>query len=76
MKRVRRCTRIFILSLLIVSVVVPIFFLSGELKHSTKEFIEDLSTIKIRTDSLKLNALGEVFELVRFCNYLFDCATL
>ncbi|CAK9143790.1 unnamed protein product [Ilex paraguariensis] len=63
MKRFRRCTRIFILCLLAVSVFAPIVLLSGRLKqlHSaeSKEYIEDLSSIKYRTDALKLNAIEQ-----------------
>ncbi|KAG5515015.1 hypothetical protein RHGRI_036151 [Rhododendron griersonianum] len=69
MKQVHRCTRILILSLLTVSVFVPIFLLSNTLRHfnsESEEYIADLSTIKYRTDALKLTAIekeeGESIE--------------
>ncbi|KAG5514535.1 hypothetical protein RHGRI_035815 [Rhododendron griersonianum] len=50
MKQNRRCTRISILSLLSVSVLLPIFLLSSTLRNfkseASEEYIEDLSTIK------------------------------
>ncbi|KAL7172510.1 hypothetical protein ACSBR2_032073 [Camellia fascicularis] len=61
MKQIRRCRRILILSLLAVSVFVPIVLLSDRLRNfnseESKEFIEDLSSIKYRTDALKLIAI-------------------
>ncbi|XAR61140.1 Polygalacturonate 4-alpha-galacturonosyltransferase [Bertholletia excelsa] len=61
MKQIRRCTRIFILSLLAVSVLVPIFLFSNTLRNfnslASEEYIEDLSSIKYRTDALKLSAI-------------------
>ncbi|XP_047316051.1 probable galacturonosyltransferase 6 [Impatiens glandulifera] len=61
MKLNRRITRILILSLLIVSVFVPIFLLSGTVKnlHSgvPDGFIEDLSSNKNRKDALKSNVI-------------------
>ncbi|KAL8089495.1 hypothetical protein AgCh_039097 [Apium graveolens] len=61
MKRFRRCgARRFILSLLAVSVVIPIFVLSQRLINLTSEGsrsnIEDLSTIKYRKDILNLRS--------------------
>lgn len=63
MKQVRQWQRICILSLLTVSVFAPIVLVSHRLKALTstgrREFIEDLSTIKFRTDGLKLNAIQQ-----------------
>ncbi|KAK9282183.1 hypothetical protein L1049_005095 [Liquidambar formosana] len=63
MKQARRCQRILILSLLSVSVFAPIVLVSNRLKNLTStggpEFIEDLSSIKYRTDDLKLNAFEQ-----------------
>ncbi|XP_059660406.1 probable galacturonosyltransferase 6 isoform X2 [Cornus florida] len=63
MKQLRRCTRIIILSLLAVSVFVPMFLLSDRLKTHTSDasevFSEDLTNIKIRTDAQKLNAIEQ-----------------
>nr|GMD73038.1 probable galacturonosyltransferase 6 [Ipomoea batatas] len=63
MKKFHRCTRIFILSLLVISVCVPICFLSHKIKsvHSDEpgEFVEDLSIIKHRTEAHIVSALGE-----------------
>lgn len=63
MTRFRRCTRRFILSLLAVSVFLPVFLLSGKHLHlisdaSTANF-EDLSTIKYRKDVLNLRAIDK-----------------
>ncbi|GFZ04791.1 los glycosyltransferase 5 [Actinidia rufa] len=50
MKQIRRCTRIFILSLLAVSVLLPIFLFSNTLLNfnfeESEEYIEDLSRIE------------------------------
>lgn len=66
MKLFRRCQRILILSLLSVSVFAPIIFVSQRLKNLSttgrKEFIEDLSNIKYRTDGLKLSVEQEASE--------------
>ncbi|XP_022771206.1 probable galacturonosyltransferase 6 isoform X1 [Durio zibethinus] len=63
MKKHRRWQRILILSLLSLSVLAPIVLLSQRLKTLTsidgKEFIEDLASIKYRTDDLKLNAIEQ-----------------
>ncbi|KAH7838431.1 hypothetical protein Vadar_026320 [Vaccinium darrowii] len=63
MKQIRRCTRISILSLLSVSLFLPIFLLSIKSTNlnseASEEYIEDLSTIKYRTDALKLSAIEE-----------------
>ncbi|CAI9107707.1 OLC1v1007139C1 [Oldenlandia corymbosa var. corymbosa] len=63
MKLFRRCTRILIVSLLVVSVFVPIGFLSQRLKHLnsdvSEDFVEDLSKIKHRTEAQALNAIEE-----------------
>lgn len=52
-----------ILVFLFVTVCVPVFLISKRLKLITslggKEFIEDLSSIKYRTDGLKLNAIEQ-----------------
>ncbi|KAG9133304.1 hypothetical protein Leryth_018623 [Lithospermum erythrorhizon] len=59
----RRCTRILILSCLTLSVFVPIVLLSHRLKNLnsdvSKEFGEDLSIIKHRTEAQALSALEE-----------------
>ncbi|XP_052169908.1 probable galacturonosyltransferase 6 isoform X2 [Diospyros lotus] len=61
MKQIRRCTRIFILCFLSVSVFVPIFLLTNVLKNfdsrASEGFIGDLSSIKYRTDTIKLHAI-------------------
>ncbi|XP_024163006.1 probable galacturonosyltransferase 6 isoform X2 [Rosa chinensis] len=63
MKPFRRCQRILILSLLSLSVFAPILFVSQRLKNLTytgrKEFIEDLSNVKYRADTLKLSAVEQ-----------------
>lgn len=63
MKKFRRCQRIFILSLLSLSVLAPIVFVSHRLKNLSfigrKEFVEDLSTIKYRRDDLSLKAIQQ-----------------
>ncbi|XP_004289891.1 PREDICTED: probable galacturonosyltransferase 6 isoform X2 [Fragaria vesca subsp. vesca] len=63
MKPFRRCQRILILALLSLSVFAPILFVSQRLKNlnytGRKEFVEDLSNIKYRTDSLKLSAVEQ-----------------
>ncbi|XP_017235705.1 probable galacturonosyltransferase 6 isoform X1 [Daucus carota subsp. sativus] len=64
MKRFRRCSaRRFILSLLAVCVVIPIFVLSQRLINLTSEAsrssIEDLSTIKFRNDILNLKSTDQ-----------------
>ncbi|XP_042520514.1 probable galacturonosyltransferase 6 isoform X2 [Macadamia integrifolia] len=64
MKQDLRCQRILILSLLSVCVVAPIVIVSNRLKNLTpsaahKELIEDLSTIKYRADTLKLNSIKQ-----------------
>ncbi|XP_024924942.3 probable galacturonosyltransferase 6 [Ziziphus jujuba] len=63
MKLFRRCQRILILSLLSLSVFAPIVLVSHRLKYISsigrKEFIEDLSNIKYRTDELRLEAIQQ-----------------
>ncbi|XP_011079995.1 probable galacturonosyltransferase 6 [Sesamum indicum] len=62
MKAFRRCSRILILWLLCVSVFVPIFLLSYRLKHTndvSKDFVEDLSIIKHRTEAQTLSAIEQ-----------------
>ncbi|XP_057461594.1 probable galacturonosyltransferase 6 isoform X2 [Actinidia eriantha] len=61
MKQIRRCTRIFILSLLAVSVLLPIFLFSNTLLNfnfeESEEYIEDLSRIKHKTNTQTLSAI-------------------
>ncbi|KAI4301161.1 hypothetical protein L6164_034468 [Bauhinia variegata] len=63
MKQTRRRQRILILSLLSVSVLAPLIFVSHRLKILTLvgrgEFIEDLASTTYRRDTLKLNAIGQ-----------------
>ncbi|GAV72145.1 Glyco_transf_8 domain-containing protein [Cephalotus follicularis] len=63
MKKVRRWQRILILAFLSVSVVTPIVLVSQKLKNLSsigrKEFIEDLSTIKYRSDANRLKAIEQ-----------------
>ncbi|XVE73010.1 hypothetical protein DITRI_Ditri11bG0083800 [Diplodiscus trichospermus] len=63
MKKHRGWPRILILSLLSFSVFAPIVLVSQRLKTLTsigrKEFIEDLASIKYRTDDLRLNAIEQ-----------------
>lgn len=63
MNRFRRWQRIFILSLLSLSVLAPIVLVSNRLKtlslEGRKEFVEDISNIKYRTDTFKLNAIEQ-----------------
>ncbi|KAL0389435.1 UNVERIFIED_CONTAM: putative galacturonosyltransferase 6 [Sesamum calycinum] len=62
MKAFRRCSRILILWLLCVSVFVPVFLLSYRLKHTndvSKDFVEDLSIIKHRTETQTLSAIEQ-----------------
>ncbi|XP_043693998.1 probable galacturonosyltransferase 6 isoform X2 [Telopea speciosissima] len=64
MKQDLRCQRILILSLLSVCVIAPIVLVSNRLKNLTpsaahKELIEDLSSIKYRADTLKLNSIKQ-----------------
>ncbi|CAN6553946.1 unnamed protein product [Malus baccata var. baccata] len=69
MKLFRRCQRILILALLCVSVFAPIVFVSQRLKNvmptGREEFIEDLSNIKYRTDSVKLSVEQESSESLK-----------
>nr|XP_027095665.1 probable galacturonosyltransferase 6 [Coffea arabica] len=62
MKHFRRCSRILILSLLVVTVFIPIGLLSHRLKHLNADAsggFEDLSIIKHRTEAQKLSAIKE-----------------
>ncbi|XP_073016020.1 probable galacturonosyltransferase 6 [Primulina eburnea] len=63
MREFRRCTRILILSLLGLSVVIPVFLLSHRLKHInyevSKEFVEDLSIIKRRAEAQTLDVIEQ-----------------
>ncbi|KAJ4726812.1 Hexosyltransferase [Melia azedarach] len=63
MKQVRRWQRILILALLSVSMIAPIHFVSNRLNIFTsigrREFIEELSTTKFRTDDIRLNAIEQ-----------------
>ncbi|KAK7345825.1 hypothetical protein VNO77_16437 [Canavalia gladiata] len=63
MNQIRRCQRILILSLLFLSVVAPLVFVSHRLKLLTplgrREFLEDLYRVTYRSESLKLNALEQ-----------------
>ncbi|GAB4830474.1 hypothetical protein Ancab_020188 [Ancistrocladus abbreviatus] len=63
MKQLRRWQRICILFLLSLSVFAPVIFVSHNLKILTlaggKEFIEDLSRVKYRTDTSRLNAIQQ-----------------
>ncbi|XP_052186385.1 probable galacturonosyltransferase 6 isoform X2 [Diospyros lotus] len=60
-KHIRRCTRRCIIFFLAASVFVPILLLSGSLRQFDSEVweepIEDLSSIKYRTDAQKLNTM-------------------
>ncbi|CAN6842572.1 unnamed protein product, partial [Brassica oleracea] len=70
MNQIRRWRRILILSLLLLSVVTPIVFLSNRIKSITSvdrgEFIEEVSDIRYKTnDDLRLTAFeqdGEGFK--------------
>ncbi|KAK7355874.1 hypothetical protein VNO80_15138 [Phaseolus coccineus] len=63
MSKIRRCQRILILSLLSLSVVAPLVFVSHRLNLLTplgrREFLEDLYRATYRTDTLKLNAVEQ-----------------
>ncbi|GAB2282302.1 hypothetical protein Dimus_016849 [Dionaea muscipula] len=63
MSRILRWERICILCLLSVSVLAPIFLVSYRLKtltlDGTKEFIEDVSSIKYRAEVLELSAIEQ-----------------
>ncbi|XP_010274190.1 PREDICTED: probable galacturonosyltransferase 6 [Nelumbo nucifera] len=64
MKQALRCQRIFILLLLSVSVFSPLIIVSNRLKNFTPsfahtEFFGDPSTIKYRSDILRLNAIQQ-----------------
>ncbi|XP_031258826.1 probable galacturonosyltransferase 6 [Pistacia vera] len=63
MNQVRRWQRIMILSLLSVSVVAPIVFVSSRIKTFSpvgkKEFMDDLSTPKLLTENVRLNAIEQ-----------------
>ncbi|XP_010542700.1 PREDICTED: probable galacturonosyltransferase 6 [Tarenaya hassleriana] len=66
MNQVRRWQRILILSLLLVSVLAPIVFVSNRLKSITsvgrREFIEELTNIRYRTNDLRLNSIEQEDE--------------
>ncbi|VVA90226.1 unnamed protein product [Arabis nemorensis] len=61
MKQIRRWQRILILSLLSISVFAPLIFVSNRLQSITpigrREFIEELSNIRFRTNDLRLSAI-------------------
>ncbi|XP_021613003.1 probable galacturonosyltransferase 6 isoform X2 [Manihot esculenta] len=62
MKKINQCQRIPILFLLCFTVLAPLLFVSTRLKNFTpgrKEFVEDLSTFKYRTDTVKLRAIEQ-----------------
>ncbi|XP_010414251.1 PREDICTED: probable galacturonosyltransferase 5 [Camelina sativa] len=63
MNQIRRWQRILILSLLLLSVLAPIVFVSNRLKSITSvdrgEFIEELSDITYKTDDLRLTAIEQ-----------------
>ncbi|XP_044465974.1 probable galacturonosyltransferase 6 [Mangifera indica] len=63
MNQVRRWQRTMILSLLCVSVIAPIVFVSTRLKTFSpvgkKEFMDDLSTTKLLTENIRLNAIEQ-----------------
>ncbi|XP_010486650.1 PREDICTED: probable galacturonosyltransferase 6 [Camelina sativa] len=63
MKQIRPWQRILFLSLLSISVFAPLILVSNRLKSITpvgrREFIEDLSRIRFRTDDLRLSAIGQ-----------------
>ncbi|TKY52696.1 galacturonosyltransferase 6 [Spatholobus suberectus] len=63
MNQIRRYQRILILSLLFLSVVAPLVFVSHWLNLLTplgrREFLEDLYRATYRTDTLKLNAVEQ-----------------
>ncbi|KAG2324029.1 hypothetical protein Bca4012_038411 [Brassica carinata] len=61
MNQIRRWQRILFLSLLSISVLAPLVFVSNRLKTITpvgrREFIEELSNFRYRTNDLRLNAV-------------------
>ncbi|XP_010469838.1 PREDICTED: probable galacturonosyltransferase 5 [Camelina sativa] len=63
MNQIRRWQRILILSLLLLSVLAPIVFVSNRLKSITSvdrgEFIEELSDITYKSDDLRLTAIEQ-----------------
>ncbi|XP_027937595.1 probable galacturonosyltransferase 6 isoform X1 [Vigna unguiculata] len=63
MSKIRRCQRIFILSLLSLSVVAPLVFVSHRLNLlnplGRRDFFEDLYRAAYRTDTMKLNAVEQ-----------------
>lgn len=63
MKQSQRWQRTLILCLLSLSVVTPIVFVSRRLQGLTRDgrrdFLDDLSSVKYRTDPLKLNAIEQ-----------------
>ncbi|XP_010278152.1 PREDICTED: probable galacturonosyltransferase 6 isoform X2 [Nelumbo nucifera] len=64
MKQALRSQRIIILSFLSISVLVPIVIVSNRLKNFTassahREFVGDLSTIKYRSDVVRLHAVQQ-----------------
>lgn len=91
MKQVHRCTRILILSLLPVSVFVPIFLLSNTLRHfnsgnqritivSWKDFIVSLSVLLVRYCLCVKYLIELVLCYCRigriYCRFVDDCMTL
>ncbi|TKY62394.1 galacturonosyltransferase 6 [Spatholobus suberectus] len=63
MKQSRRWQRTLFLTLLSLSVVAPLVFVSHRLKTLTpdgrREFLDDLSSVTYRTDPLRLNAIEQ-----------------
>ncbi|CAI8614267.1 unnamed protein product [Vicia faba] len=63
MKQSHRWQRSLLLSLLSLSVVAPVIFVSHRLRVVTRdgrrEFLDDLSSVKYRTDPFKLNAIEQ-----------------
>lgn len=61
MNQIRRWQRIMFLSLLSISVLAPLVFVSNRLNTITpvgrREFIEELSNFRYRTNDLRLNAI-------------------
>ncbi|KAF6174129.1 hypothetical protein GIB67_003768 [Kingdonia uniflora] len=65
MKQSIKCQRILILSLIFIFVLAPIILFSVFTSSfvANENFVEDLSTIKYKTDTLKLRSLRDRQEL-------------